>query len=487
MFQYISDTVSLNYLTVKEDNKYGYVKIESNGHCTLAIPCIFDMANDWITSDPKIFCCNCPIETAKIKYNGQSYIIDPQMRYYAKTNTSRLIKSIIESLPIIVGATIGIGICFMLTNTDLFYSLGGKWKVLLYAIVLIGVYSVITIWRKYNNKSEMYAYIQHDIKLGKNLFSKGMKRIISIFITYALLISFALSFFLYKTYIFNWKYDYYSDCSEIIAVQKNKKWGFINKLGQEIIPLKYDFVKDFQTNESNIIARVVKDKKWGLIDIDGKVITPLIYDYIGPFVYNMALVNIGGIAKDEVFESTGWAVSWINGLHRFNDDVYDGKWGYIDTSGKEVIPIIYEKASDFIEHTSQYGITELDIDRIDAEVLLNGKTYYILPNGDVDMNVYDFVTNLFNKISKLSAPGIYYIKSKSKNIKVTIEGYGDYARVFMNDYFGNGHFEKVYDSSGHWHYVYYHQSYNGINEELDEHETLMKNICKNALIEFHKK
>ena len=73
----------------------------------------------------------------------------------------------------------------------------------------------------------------------------------------------------------NNKYDWICDYSEgFAAVMLNKKWGFINKEGKEIFPLKYDLVSYFE----NGFARVKLNGKWGFIDLQGKEICQLKYD-----------------------------------------------------------------------------------------------------------------------------------------------------------------------------------------------------------------
>jgi hypothetical protein len=62
-----------------------------------------------------------------------------------------------------------------------------------------------------------------------------------------------------------------------------------------------------------------EDYKYGYIDKTGKVVIPLIYDYISPFSEGLAYVE------------------------------KDGKCGYIDKTGKVIIPLIYEIAQSFSE------------------------------------------------------------------------------------------------------------------------------------------
>lgn len=83
-------------------------------------------------------------------------------------------------------------------------------------------------------------------------------------------------------YDFVW--SYFSE--ELLLVKNDKKYGYVNKKGQLIIPLKYDQALNFQDGYG-----VVKlDGKWGFVNKLGKEI-PLIYDQVFPFEDGKALVK----------------------------------------------------------------------------------------------------------------------------------------------------------------------------------------------------
>ncbi|HEU4495961.1 MAG TPA: WG repeat-containing protein [Flavobacterium sp.] len=102
----------------------------------------------------------------------------------------------------------------------------------------------------------------------------------------------------------------------LVAVAKGSKVGFVNTSGKEVIPFIYDLADDF----SGGIALVRKNNKCGIIDKKGKQISPLIYDQIENF------------GNDQ------------SGLARA---VRNNKWGFISKSGKEAVPCIYMKANYF--------------------------------------------------------------------------------------------------------------------------------------------
>ena len=116
--------------------------------------------------------------------------------------------------------------------------------------------------------------------------------------------------------------DYQSvkEFSDGLAAVKNKegKWGYINSKGEEVIPCKFELedekwesVDRFQDG----LAKIHKGGKWSLINRQGETVVPFVYDYIEDYSDGLAAV-------------------------RNEQSLY----GYIDKSGKEVIPCKYEGA-----------------------------------------------------------------------------------------------------------------------------------------------
>ena len=99
---------------------------------------------------------------------------------------------------------------------------------------------------------------------------------------------------------------------EMVLVQLNKKFGFINKDGKKITALKYKEAESF----SEGLAAVKINDKWGFIDKTGKELISLKYDRIESFN--------NGVAKVQL----------------------NKKWGVINKCGKLVIPFLYEEVDD---------------------------------------------------------------------------------------------------------------------------------------------
>jgi hypothetical protein len=138
------------------------------------------------------------------------------------------------------------------------------------------------------------------------------------------------------------------------------KWGWVNRMGEEVISVQYQYGFAFTAKRA-----IVKLKyKWGVIDTTGKEIVKIEYNQV-----TVAWSNT--VAKDKVKDSLLFLLrkdlnkqGFINTSGTFITDMkyqqardfkgkfaavmIKGKWGFIDTSGKEICPFVYDKAEDFI-------------------------------------------------------------------------------------------------------------------------------------------
>ena len=190
-------------------------------------------------------------------------------------------------------------------------------------------------------------------------------------------------------------YEYIIECDGdffegLARISRNGKWGFesIRYGGRpsEAIPCIYDSATDFQGG----LSRVIKEGEIGFIDVFGHETIPCnnLSDFIINFpnanldsFYNYRYSDCDGlrrIKKDNFLELID-----INGrilTKRYKSISYfyeglacvegeNGKCGYIDKTGKEVIPCIYENAGAF-----QDGL---------AGIIMDGKHGYIDKAGTV--------------------------------------------------------------------------------------------------------
>ena len=76
-------------------------------------------------------------------------------------------------------------------------------------------------------------------------------------------------------------------------------------------------IYDFVHDFFDGLASVKLNGKWGFIDKTGKEIVPCKYDWVGSFSELLTMVKL------------------------------NGQWGYIDKTGKEICPIKYDYVYDF--------------------------------------------------------------------------------------------------------------------------------------------
>ena len=132
------------------------------------------------------------------------------------------------------------------------------------------------------------------------------------------------------------KYDEVMAEDNIYYLKLNEKWGFANKDGEVIIPPRYDWMGN--STEDGIEIFGFSGKMGYVSIIQGVEIVEAKYDSGSDFV--------GGYAKV-----------------KFNE-----KWGVIDNSGKEVIPLIYDSLTLNVENSRV--MVKLDGDEF--EIDMNG-------------------------------------------------------------------------------------------------------------------
>src|SRR6266849_5349942 len=111
-------------------------------------------------------------------------------------------------------------------------------------------------------------------------------------------------------------------------VEKDGKWGFIDRTGKIVIPLQFDGANEFHEG----LALVTAGGKRLFIDTTGHVVITPQFDIVNNFCEGLAAVNIG----QTKIPNLGLIAN-------------PGKWGYIDQTGKLVIPLKFEHAEDFSE------------------------------------------------------------------------------------------------------------------------------------------
>jgi hypothetical protein len=96
----------------------------------------------------------------------------------------------------------------------------------------------------------------------------------------------------------------FSEGRAAVMLAENRKWGFIDRTGREVVAPRYDGVEPFAEG----LAAVKLNGKWGLINRSGReVIAPKLDQYLS-------------------------SLSFSDGVTRVK---LNGKWGYIGRDGTE--------------------------------------------------------------------------------------------------------------------------------------------------------
>jgi hypothetical protein len=122
---------------------------------------------------------------------------------------------------------------------------------------------------------------------------------------------------------------------------ENDKFGFIDTTGAVIIPAEYDFVESFSDQMAKVMVCTAKKPcDWLNLKIGDKIIAGL------PIHGEEHFIDLDG----KTVLTPASTYSKINSFHEGLAAVeQDNKYGYIDQSGKLVIPIQFDIADDFSE------------------------------------------------------------------------------------------------------------------------------------------
>ncbi|RPI17512.1 MAG: WG repeat-containing protein [Ignavibacteriae bacterium] len=149
-------------------------------------------------------------------------------------------------------------------------------------------------------------------------------------------------------FISSYKYEgpvnYFEISEGLIAVSVNCKWGFIDTLGNEVIPFHYDYAESFY----NGLAQVEIDGHYGFIDHSNNIIIPVKYEY-APYIFKDDLESVNLNGKSGMVDRNGNEIipckyDYVSDF--FNDDILvelNNKYGLLNHKGEEVLPVKYDK------------------------------------------------------------------------------------------------------------------------------------------------
>jgi len=148
-----------------------------------------------------------------------------------------------------------------------------------------------------------------------------------------------------------------------VALKRDTKWGYLDKLNDQAIEFKFDAAGAF----ANGVAIVKVGTTYNIIDGRGRTLLDAGYDRLVRDVDDRVMIyrknSKYGLLSEGGNEITGAVYDTYNGL--FTDGrlaVKSGtKYGYIDKTGDMIIPAIYEEAYEFsrglalVKYNGAYG------------------------------------------------------------------------------------------------------------------------------------
>ena len=159
-----------------------------------------------------------------------------------------------------------------------------------------------------------------------------------------------------------------------LKIQRNFKWGFINRQGEIVVQPIYEKARDFHKG----LAAVQINDRWGYIDVYGDFVMEPVCEKVDDFRYSLARVTING--KTGLVDSTGSYViePKYDRIGYYGDDnpmevQLQGRSGLVNKNGE----LIVEPQFDGISYASKFGAV------IRVGERRNRKCGFIGPNGRI--------------------------------------------------------------------------------------------------------
>lgn len=174
----------------------------------------------------------------------------------------------------------------------------------------------------------------------------------------------------------------------LAAVEKDAKAGFVDKYWRLVIPPVYDFV--FPFNGGQVLAK--RDGKWFFINRSGKRVAGLACDEVIDANKDYSIIGVKTNGKYSLITKTGKLIKtfpYESASKEFQVGLWamksGGKWGFVDMSGKVVIPYRYEASQYFkdgyaaVKENGKWGFVDRQ-GRI-AVPLEYENAYFVEPGG----------------------------------------------------------------------------------------------------------
>ena len=166
----------------------------------------------------------------------------------------------------------------------------------------------------------------------------------------------------------------------------NGLYGYVNKRFEVVIPAIYAVANKFKDDKAFVVRDFPEGKKTTLIDKDGIMFFNRWFDYIGE---SESTILFGVDNKIIVYSKTKYIKEreYINEGYNHKelyvparkDDSY-GLCGYLDFSGNEIIPFIYNGVGNFNE------IGESEVNLWGNKIIINIKGIKVWDNSSESMN-----------------------------------------------------------------------------------------------------
>ncbi len=136
----------------------------------------------------------------------------------------------------------------------------------------------------------------------------------------------------------------------MIPVKKGVRWGYLDTTGREVIEFKYRYARRFSEG-----LAAVQDTlgKWGYVDRQGHEVIAPQFSFAQAFHCGVAKVG-GGNGRGALINRQGRPITPFKygSAHSTEhngwtlvEDGRTGKWGFVDTAGREVIPCMYDQTA----------------------------------------------------------------------------------------------------------------------------------------------
>ena len=187
-------------------------------------------------------------------------------------------------------------------------------------------------------------------------------------------------------------YENFGEESEgMILTLKDRKLGYIDIEGNEIIPNKYEAA--FKVQMGSKYLQVKENEKWMLVNKKGEVYKELPYDDLGEYkdgyilvVSNNKLGYIDDEGNEKIVPQFIYATSFKNGYAVVGEE---SGFGVINKENEKVIPLIYDE----VEIKDNYVYVKMDNKR-----------------GILDLNGHEILSVIYEELGDIENNILFYKK-----------------------------------------------------------------------------